>query len=251
MRVYGQPGFILHRHTYKESSLLLEVFSRDYGRVGLVAKGARRASSRYRAELRPFQPLLLGWSGKGELATLTGVEMDGPFIAIDGEALYCGYYMNELLLRLLRRHDPHEALYRVYKNGVTFLGDGRLVEWMLRLFEKYLLSEVGYGPVLTQDIATQSPIEPAASYDYVLDRGPMLADVNAPVPAGTIRLRGQSLLTLANETPPQTTCLVEIKKLMRALIGQHLEGKPLQTRRLMQSMRTKTAGAEVHEAIHD
>src|SRR3990170_1584267 len=107
MRFQQQPAYVLHQREYSETSLLLEVFTVNHGRIGLIAKGARRASSRLRGVLKPFQRLLIGWSGKGELAVLTAAEADGPDCSLEGPALYCGFYMNEGLLRLVKRHGPH------------------------------------------------------------------------------------------------------------------------------------------------
>src|SRR3990172_6079289 len=111
MRIHQQPAFILHHRDYSETSLLLEVLTVRHGRLGLIAKGARRANSRMRGILKPFQRLLIVWSGKGELAVLTSAEVENTAITPEGQALYCGFYMNEILLRLLHRHDPHEGLF--------------------------------------------------------------------------------------------------------------------------------------------
>ena len=116
MRILQQPACIIHHTDYSESSLLLELFTRDYGRVGVIAKGARRPKSGKRALLNPFSSLLLSWTGRGELGVLTQTEANGLPVVLSGEALYCGFYVNELLLRLLHRHDAHEALFEGYQN---------------------------------------------------------------------------------------------------------------------------------------
>src|SRR6185436_3098055 len=123
MRTQDQPGFVLHARDYSETSLILEVFSARHGRLGLMAKGARRPSSRVRGLLKPFQPLLFAWTGRGELPILTGAEPDGEMPPLMGPALYCGFYLNELLMRLLHRHDPYEALYGAYRSALTALGE--------------------------------------------------------------------------------------------------------------------------------
>src|SRR3970282_94597 len=135
MRIHQQPAYVLHHRDYSETSLLLEVFRAHNGRIGLIAKGARRASSRMRVILKPFQRLLIGWSGKGELAVLTGAEQDAGAPALAGAALYCGFYLNELLLRLLHRHDPHEALFAAYRIALDALGRGGAHEAAMRVFE--------------------------------------------------------------------------------------------------------------------
>ena len=245
MRVFQQPGFVLHKRAYRESSLLLEVFTRDFGRVGLVAKGARRANSRLRMVMTLFQPLLVSWSGKGELVTLTGAEAAGAFVIVEGDALYSAFYLNELLLRLLHRHDPHEILFAVYKNVMIGFNTGKSEEWTLRIFEKHLLKEIGYGLVLDHDIVTRAPVAAEGLYDYILDRGPVIVNEHTVNADTAVRLQGRSLLALASEVLPDAACRHDIKKLMRALISQHLEGKPLQTRKLMQSVRATVHGSSI------
>ena len=121
MRTQQQSAFILHQRNYSETSLLLELYTRRHGRIGLIAKGARRPSNKNRGTLKPFQPLLVGWSGRGELMVLTGAEPDGASVDLVGSSLYCGFYLNELLMRLLHRHDPHEALYDRYNQALLGL----------------------------------------------------------------------------------------------------------------------------------
>src|SRR3989344_6459145 len=200
MRIHQQPAYVLHHRDYSETSLLLEVFTAHHGRIGLIAKGARRASSRMRGILKPFQRLLIGWSGKGELAVLTGAEQDGPDTALIAQALYCGFYMNEGLLRLLHRHDPHNSLFDAYQTALQQLRMFCSNEPVLRIFEKNLLRELGYGLVLDQDIDDRSPIDNHAMYDYILDRGPVrMAYPELNQPTEGVQIRGSSLLALAQE----------------------------------------------------
>ncbi len=132
MRISEQPAYVLHHYSYGETSLLLEVFTRDFGRLGILAKGARRARPRARVPLEPFQRLLIGWSGKGELPALTSVDLDDDPIFLSGEALYCGFYMNELLFRMLHRHDPHENLFVVYQSSLRALQADDIAEAIAR-----------------------------------------------------------------------------------------------------------------------
>lgn len=234
MREQQQSAFVLHQRNYSETSLLLEVYTRAHGRVGLIGKGARRPSSRQRGLLVPFQPLLIGWSGRGELMVLTGVEADGPAIELAGRALYCGFYLNELLMRLLQRHDPYEALYDRYVSALAGLRE-QSYETVLRVFEKHLLREIGYGLSLERE-SGDHPVDPDAVYDYVLDQGPV--PVRHPEIAGRVqgvRVRGASLLALAAERFDDGTTLREAKALTRAALAPHLGQKPLQSRRLFQA----------------
>ncbi len=233
MRYHQQPAFILHQHDYSETSLLLEVFTSAHGRIGLIAKGARRPSGRLRGVLKPFQRLLISWSGKSELGVLTGAETDGPDSALEGPALYCGFYMNEVLLRLLHRHDAHGALFEAYESALGCLRHDGSNEPVLRIFEKHLLRELGYGLVLDQDIGDRTPVDPAAMYDYVLDRGPVrLAHPELNIPAVGVRVRGASLLALAQESFSDPAVLRDAKALMRAALSRHLGDRPLNTRKL-------------------
>jgi DNA repair protein RecO (recombination protein O) len=233
MRVSQQPAFILHSRHFSETSLILEVFTRDHGRVGLMAKGARRPGNRARSLFNPFQPLLVSWIGRGELPILTDVESGGDIGGIDGPMIYCGFYLNELLVRLLHRHDPHDALFGAYHGALVALGSAAIPEIVLRLFEKRLLAEVGYGLVLDHDISDHAPIMPDALYEYALERGPArVAQAQAPVRG--VRVHGASLLALAAESLDTPVALRDAKVLMRAALARHLGGKPLHSRRLYQ-----------------
>lgn len=241
MRIQQQHAFILHQRNFSETSLLLEVFSRRYGRVGLIAKGARRPTSRQRGVLKPFQELLIGWSGRGEIMVLTGVEVDGATFELVGNSLYCAFYLNELILRLLHRHDPHEDLYDRYQAAISGLAQTSRQEAVLRVFEKHLMRELGYGLLLEREYGDRDPIDPGAIYDYVLEHGPMrVRHPELGVRAQGVRLRGSSLLALAAEQLDDSTALREAKALMRAALAPHLGDKPLQSRRLFHG---QTAGA--------
>jgi DNA repair protein RecO (recombination protein O) len=246
MREQQQRSFILHQRNYSESSLLLEVYTRQHGRLGLIAKGARRPSSRNRGVLNPFRSLLLGWSGRGELMVLTGAEPDGAGVDLKGKALYCGFYLNELLMRLLHRHDPHEALYDRYGAALEGLHtEVTSAEATLRVFEKHILGEVGYGLLLERESGTLEPIDAEAIYDYVLEHGPvrvrhpeLLSRVHG------VRVRGASLLALAHEQLDNRVVLRETKALMRAALAPHLGDKPLHSRELFRERPAATRIAE-------
>lgn len=245
MRVQQQHAFILHQRNFSETSLLLEVFSRRYGRVGLIAKGARRPTSRQRGVFKPFQQLLIGWSGRGELMVLTGGEVDGANYELVGNSLYCAFYLNELILRLLHRHDPHEDLYDRYQAAIDGLGRASRQEAILRVFEKHLMRELGYGLLLEREHGDRDPIEPDAIYDYVLEHGPVrVRHPELGTRAQGVRLRGSSLLALATEQLDDSTVLREAKALMRAALAPHLGDKPLQSRRLFNGQNTAARVAD-------
>jgi DNA repair protein RecO (recombination protein O) len=241
MRVHQQPGCVLHARDYSETSLTLEVFTARYGRLGLLAKGARRPSSRVRGMLEPFQPLLLSWTGRGELPILTGAEPDGETPLLSGDTLYCGFYLNELLVRLLHRHDPHEALYLAYRQALTALGSSENSEMALREFERRLLGEIGYGLVLDRDVMDNSAIDANAWYDYVPERGPVRTSYAEHNRSQGIVVRGASLIALAQSDLHQPETLREVKRLMRAILARYLGDKPLHSRKLFHGIAARAA----------
>ena len=243
MRVSQQPAYILHHYSYGETSLLLEVFSREYGRLGLLAKGARRMRQRQRVWLEAFQPLLIGWSGRGELPVLSAAELVSDTVSLEGEALYCAFYLNELLLRLLHRHDPHQALYDAYGKALHALANSQQIEDTLRVFEKRLLQELGYGLVLESEMVNNSPIDPEATYEYVVNRGPMrVIDDEQGRNTEAIVIQGSSLIALAQETFSDPLALQQSKTLMRAALRHYLAGKPINTRKLFRNMKDTPLG---------
>jgi DNA repair protein RecO (recombination protein O) len=243
VRVYGEPAFVLHHRPYSETSLILDALTPSHGRVGLLAKGARRPSSPWRGLLKPFQALIVGWTGRGDMPIVIQAEASGRNLAAHGSALYCGFYLNELLIRLLHRHDPHEELFDYYRSTLEALHEtsvrartdaeatARREETVLRLFEKRLLAEIGYGLVLDRDIGSGAPLDAQTDYDYRLDRGPVrLAGGELGPRIEGVKVRGSSLLALAAENLSEPETLRDAKRLMRALLNEHLGGRPLHTR---------------------
>lgn len=222
MRVEHQPAFILHARPYRESSLLIEAFTRDHGRVGLVARGVRSARSRFpRSHLQPLQPLLLGWSMRGELGTLTGTEQTGSQWTLSGDALIAGMYANELVLRLSSRNDPHHGAFAAYTECLARLAESPDIAWTLRRFERDLLSDLGYALMLTRT-ADGEAIREDRDYAYVADAGPVDWREGSNLP----RLSGAALLALDDDRTPDEAGLGELRRLMRAVI-RHLVGGDL------------------------
>lgn len=227
-----QAGYILHQRNYRDTSLLLEVFAREHGRIGLVARGARAPRSRSRGLLQPFQPLLLSWSGRGELGTLTGAETDAaaPSARLSGTALYSGFYLNELLLRLLQRHDAHPELFDVYAATLPNLQTDP--QRPLRLFEKHLLETLGYGLLLDHE-AGGEPVTADADYVYALEAGPSRS---TEATVGQLRVSGRSLLSLAAEDLSDAQSLTDSKRLLRAALDLYLGGRGLKTREVFAAL---------------
>lgn len=228
-RVEGQAAFILHSRPFRETSLLVEAFSRDHGRIALVARGARRPHSTLRGLLMAFQPLELGWVGQGEVRTLTKAEWVGGQPPLQARALLLGYYMNELLLKLLPREDAHPLLFQAYAATVGTLARGEPDEVALRRFEKTLLREIGYGLTLDREADGGRPLEPGKRYVYVPERGPVpLAGQGGETETFT----GRALLAMARDDFSEPATLAQCKQLMRMLIRHHLGGQGLSSRRV-------------------
>jgi DNA repair protein RecO (recombination protein O) len=227
-----QEGFVLHTYAWRETSLLVEALTRGSGRVTLVAKGARRPRSSVRGALMAFQPLALSWFGKGEMKTLAQAEWQGGQPLLRGEALLCGFYLNELLVRLLAREDPHERLFERYRDALRRLAAGEPSAPILRGFEKALLGEIGYALTLDRDAAGGRPIDPAGLYTYDPERGPL--PLNGA--GAELQLRGRTLLDVAADDYGDPQTLAQAKGLMRALINHRLDFQPLNSRRIFREL---------------
>ncbi len=236
MRVQGKQGVVLHSRPWSESSRLVDLFSREYGRIRVIAKGCRRLKSRTKAGLLPFRPLLLGWSGKGELPTLTGVEVPFKPRVIQGRSLVGAWYMNELLLRFLARLDAHPILYDQYVQSLDDLAEDRPVDLVLRNFECRLLRDIGYGLVFDHEADSNRPVKSDQRYLYFIDRGPVMASSGTQEFAQdawmqpAIPVTGKTLQALSQGKLDQFGSREEARALMRAALAQLLEGKPLRSR---------------------
>ena len=232
-----EPAFILHTYPYRETSLIVEAFTEQYGRVAMVAKGAKRPRSEMRGVLHAFQPLVLSWAGAGELKTLVRAEWQGGLPLPTGAALLCGFYLNELLLKLLAREDPHQALWHEYASTLRALttdATPAAQATTLRHFELRLLAELGYALTLTHDVASGAPIEAGERYHYAFDRGPQrfAAEPRASWPV----VRGATLIALADEHYPDADIAAEAKRLMRGILDHYLEERHVFSRRVVQDL---------------
>lgn len=226
-RIDGAAAYLLHAYPYSETSLIIEVFTRDHGRLALLARGARRPRSALRGVLLSFQPLELGWFGGGEVKTLARAEWLGGIPFLRGEGMLLGYYLNELLLKLLPREDAHATLFHAYALALAALARGATETAELRRFEKSLLRELGYGLVLERD-AGGRVIEAEAGYRYQVERGAVRDEESG----SGLAIRGKTLLDLAADDYADPRSLAEGKQLMRHLLAHQLSGQPLQTRRV-------------------
>lgn len=231
-RAENEPGFVLHAYPYKETSLIVETFTRRFGRVGLLARGARRPRSAMRGVLLAFHPLRMTWSASAELGTLMSAEWGGGQASLSGIGLMCGFYVNELLLRLLPRDDPHEALFDVYGMSLARLAAGEDQPTILRGFELRMLTELGYAPVLDRDAVNGAQIDAAKHYAYEAERGPVETRRNS----GESVVSGRTLLDMAADNYDSTRTRDESRRLMRALITERLGGQTLHTRAVLSEL---------------
>ncbi len=237
-RISDEPSFVLHRYDWSESSLIVEVFSRHHGRLALVAKGAKRPSSNFRPVLLPLQPLRLAFGGDAEIRTLKGAEWVGGQVMPTGDALLSGYYLNELLLRLLARDDPHPRLFDAYAQAVGVLASehGEALQPALRAFELLLLREVGLLPSLDTETLTLASLDPQARYSLLPESGLVAAAFDRPALTGAQWLQLQSAL---GDAAPFTATLraaaepAELKPQLRHLLHYHCGVSTLRTRQLM------------------
>lgn len=237
-RVQLQPAYLLHRRPFQNTSLLVDFFCLDYGMVRAVAKGARREKSKYRALLQLFQPLLVSFSGRGEVKTVTGVETGLSAIKLKGERLFSGMYVNELLARLLHNHVEHTALYQRYQESLIALAGEADMQTVLRRFELELLAQLGYGINLNTDCLRHEPIAGDASYRFTPDVGFELVTASTGVAevaaerANSELFAGEHLIALRQMDLADVAIARSAKRLLRIALGAHLGGKPLNSRSL-------------------
>jgi len=250
-------GYVLHSYPYRETSLILQVWTAGHGRFAVVAKGARRPRSAARGVLVPFQPLSFTWFGRGEVKTLKAAEPAGPALPLAGPSLLSAFYLNELLLKLIHRDDPHEQLWAAYDEAIAELrsrsrraagvpglvaaepgvGESRSIEPVLRRFELAMLRELGYAVELGRDAETGAAIDPAREYWYVVERGPVPAAGTAER-ADAVKLSGLTLAHLERGRFDDARTTNEAKNLMRMLIHHCLAGQELSTRAIVRDLKS-------------
>jgi DNA repair protein RecO (recombination protein O) len=229
-RVDLERAFVLHRRPYSNTSLIVEFFTEQHGRVAAMARSARGPKSRYRGHLELFFPMMVSWVGRGDLKTLGAVEFDASPFMLEGDALLCGFYLNELLMRLLERDDPFPQLFNDYTDALQQLACTKNIEVILRLFEKKLLKELGYGLSFANELQTGEPIVSKHFYRYVHDRGFIRCQADE-MEAGIFK--GSSLLAVHRNQYAEKSELLDAKRLMRLVLAYHLGRKPLKSRDLL------------------
>ncbi len=228
-RVQQQPAYILHHRPFRDSSQILDILSRDHGKLSLVARGSRGARSKLKGILRPFMPLEVSWVLKTDLGTLTGADVRGAPLSLTGDALLSGYYLNELLIHFLHRHDPQPEVFDTYAQTLTALGASESVAPCLRQFEIELLRHIGYALNLEHEAATQQALVADASYEYRVEQGPVAVDRKE----GALVFSGATLTAIAAQSFDQPETLRAANRLLREVINFHLGGRELRTRKVL------------------
>jgi len=226
-------AYILHARSYRDTSLLLDCFTDQHGLLTLVAKGARRPRSPFYACLQPFIFLEIAWVGKGDLKTLTQAESVQRLLGLSGSKILLGFYLNELLMRLLPRFDPLPSLFQAYQltlEQIALTTDKMQQQLLLRYFELQLLAGLGYGLDLTKESKSEEEISPDLLYHFEPNQG--LIETADPNAAGQLAISGASLIALRQKEVVTEVQLKEIKKLMRFVLKYYLGNKPLVTRKL-------------------
>ena len=231
MKIDYTPCFILHRRNFSESSYILEIFSRDYGRINIIAKGAKNSKKYHGINFDIYQKYNVSWYSKSELGTLTGIDIattENQFIA---EKAIIGFYVNEIILKLLHKDEPHPELFDMYELTLNKLFANENEKIILRYFEKRLLESLGYGVLLDCDIKTGSSIMPSNQYYYKIDSGPSSEVLSSNE---SIKISGKTLLDLNNETLSDSVNINEAKKLLGTILRRYID-QPLESRKLYKS----------------
>src|SRR5438105_1850754 len=217
-RIQLQPAYVLHHRPYRDTSRIVELFTRDHGRLTVFARGVRGSKSGLAATLQSFQPLLVSWSGKGEAGQLNGAELLGAPTTLIPSRLMSGFYLNELLLKLLHNHDPHPDIYQLYGDTVVALKSTADQLIVLRLFEKNLLNALGFGLLLDAEANGGVSLQPDRCYRFVVESGPMAVEAEPDAAKGVYQ--GAALLALANNDLSNAQHCQAMRYLLRAALDR-------------------------------
>jgi DNA repair protein RecO (recombination protein O) len=228
-RVQLQPAYILHRRPFRDSSQILDIVTRDYGKIAVVARGSRGAKSRLAAVLRPFLPLRISWVAKSELGTLTGAEASGPPAGVRGDAMMSAFYVNELLLNFLHRYDPQAEIFELYAAVISSLVGTENVAAQLRSFELDLLSLLGYAVNLDHVSGTRDALAAEQNYEFRMEQGAVPVDREE----GVLVFPGVVLSAIAERRFDEPDILRAANRLLREVVGFHLGGKELKSRKVL------------------
>jgi len=235
-RVQDQPAFILHHRPFRDTSQILDVLSRDHGKLAMVARGSRAPKSKLKGVLRPFLPLRMSWVQRSDMGTLTGAESAGVPLSLGGDALMAGYYANELLLNFLHRHDPQPEIFDLYSNLLYELRADSNVAACLRRFEIGLLELLGYALEFEHEADGTSDLDPDKHYEYRVEQGPVAVSRSE----GAMVFRGSMLCRIGAEEFDDADVMRAANRLLRHVINHHLGGKELKTRKVLQDLHRRS-----------
>jgi len=232
-RVQQQAAFILHHRPFRDTSQILDLISRDHGKLSVVARGSRGARSRLKGILRPFMPLSVSWMIKTDLGTLTGAEVSGAPLSLTGDALLSGYYVNELILHFLHRHDPQPEIFAVYSHTIEALAVASTdVATCLRQFEIELLRQIGYALNLDHEYGSNKALQSQQNYEYRPEQGPVAVNRKE----GAQVFSGEILSAIGEQRFEDAAVLRSANRLLRDVIAFHLGGKELKSRKVLLEM---------------
>jgi DNA repair protein RecO (recombination protein O) len=230
-RVQQQPGYILHRRPFRDTSQILDIVTRDHGKIAVVARGSRGSKSRLAGILRPFLPLRVSWVAKSDLGTLTGAEAAGPPAGMIGDAMFSAYYVNELLLHFLHRYDPQSEIYALYEEVIKALLITDNVAAALRSFELEFLSLLGYAVNLDHEFGSRDPLLDDQDYEYRMEQGPVSIGRS-----GALVFKGAVYKDIAEQRFDKPDVLRAATRLLREIIAFHLGGKELKSRKVLMEL---------------
>jgi len=230
-RVQQQPGYILHHRPFRDTSQILDIVTRDHGKIAVVARGSRGSKSRLAGVLRPFLPLRVSWVAKSDLGTLTGAETAGPPAGMIGDALFSAYYVNELLLHFLHRYDPQPEIFALYEDVIKALLVTDNIAAALRSFELEFLSLLGYAVNLDHEFGSRKPLGSDQDYEYRMEQGPVLVQRT-----GSLVFKGAVYKGIAEQRFDKPDILRAANRLLREIIGFHLGGKELKSRKVLMEL---------------
>lgn len=228
---FEDKAYVLHTRPYKNTSMLAEVFCREHGRLSFVVKGAKRSESTMYGIIQAFNSLYVVWGGRGELKNLYSAETVAPRVRLTGDVLYAGFYVNELIMYLLHKHEAHPELFDFYQRCLVGLSENQDMESVLRYFELDLLNELGYGVNMLYDGYSGEQINPDKIYQYDFEHGvsEYRGDDNA-----TLAVSGDTLLALAGHELQTAAQKKQAKHLLRRILEYYLEGRPIRSREILQ-----------------
>jgi DNA repair protein RecO (recombination protein O) len=228
-RIQQHPAYILHHRPFRDSSQILDIISREHGKLSLVARGSRGAKSRLRGILRPFMPLSLSWFLKSDLGTLTGAEVNGAPLSLSGDGLLSGYYVNELLLHFLHRHDPQPDIFDLYARAIQSLAATESIAACLRHFEIELLKQIGYALNFDHESGSQQVLQADQNYEYRIEQGPVAVNKTE----GSLVFSGAMLGAIGAQEFDDSGTLRAASRLMREVVAFYMGGKELKSRRVL------------------